>query len=400
MMGKNPDTDNVMSGHSDKLTNAFYREMLAVFQDRETYAYYDVFPEIHIAEVSAKNETINLNRQKRFASLTCRSVGGTLTGAVEIGEDGLLYCDDLVEDLEESLNPQRLEAKYNAYLNQLKDRKKDGARELMVGTRWNVLDPIGRIQEQYKNSPLYKFLVIPAVDELGQSNFMYDYGVGFSTEYYTDMKNSIDDATWNAKYMGAPYVREGLLFPADGLKYYDGTLPDGEPDKILAACDVAWGGGDSLSMPVCYIYGQDAYIADVVFNRGNKDITRPIVIGKLKKHRPHQVEFEANNGGDEYAGIVSDHLKKENVIINITSRKAPTKTSKLERIVQVAPEIKSLFFLQEQYRDGEYRAFMQELTTFVISGVNPHDDAPDSLSMLVNMIFYGIATVEPVARPF
>ena len=47
-----------------------------------------------------------------------------------------------------------------------------------------------------------------------------------------DMKESIDDVTWCAKYMGEPYEREGLLFPKEELNYYNGTLPDGEPDRI------------------------------------------------------------------------------------------------------------------------------------------------------------------------
>ena len=117
-------------------------------------------------------------------------------------------------------------------MNQLKDRKKEGAFELMVGTRWGVGDPLGRVQEQYRDNPRYRFSVIPALDENGESNFEYDYGVGFTAEYYQDMKASIDDATWCAKYMGRPYVREGLLFPADELRYYNGVLPDGEAYKL------------------------------------------------------------------------------------------------------------------------------------------------------------------------
>ena len=126
--------------------------------------------------------------------MTCRSISGTLTGAVEIGSGGVLYCDDLIEDLEESLNPLRLQAKYDAYLNQLKDRKKLGALELMVGTRWNVFDPLGRIQDQYAGNDRYRFRVISALDENGESNFNYQYGLGFDTAYYRDMKESIDDA--------------------------------------------------------------------------------------------------------------------------------------------------------------------------------------------------------------
>ncbi|MDX9776069.1 MAG: hypothetical protein RBT40_09015, partial [Petrimonas sp.] len=266
LMGKRPDAANVMSGHSDKLTDGFYREVLSILTDPTTYLWQDVFPAVRVVDNSAKNETIDLNRKKRFPTFTARSVGGTLTGAVEIGEGGCLYVDDLIEDLEESLNPMRLQAKYDAYLNQLKDRKKEGAFELMVGTRWNVLDPLGRVAAQYENNPRYRFRVIPALNENGESNFVYDYGVGFTTEYYRDMKASIDDATWCAKYMGKPYVREGLLFPSDELRYYNGVLPDGEPYKV-AVCDVAWGGGDSTSMPFAYVYGDAVYIHDVVFNR-------------------------------------------------------------------------------------------------------------------------------------
>ena len=165
----------------------------------------------------------------------------------------------MIEDLEESLNLERLNNKYDAYLNQLKDRKKQGALELMVGTRWNVLDPLGRIQNQYADNPKYRFRVIPAVDENGHSNFNYDYGVGFDDAYYADMKASIDDATWWAKYMGKPYVREGLLFPADELRYFNGVLPDGEPDRKLMVMDIAWGGGDFTACPIAYVYGDAVF---------------------------------------------------------------------------------------------------------------------------------------------
>ena len=307
--------------------------------------------------------------------------------------------DDIIEDLEESLNPLRLQSKYDAYLNQLKDRKKLGALELMVGTRWNVADPLGRIEEQYRDNPRYRFRVIPALNEKGESNFNYKYGLGFTTEYYQDMKASIDDATWTAKYMGNPYVREGLLFPREELRYYNGVLPDGEPDRKIAVVDTAWGGGDSLSMPIAYVYGDEIYIDDVVFNNGDKTVTRPLVIGKLKKHQPHMVRWESNNGGDEYGGIVDEVLRKDGVRINMSYKKAPTTQSKLSRIIQYSPDIKKIYFRDEKNRSSEYERFMRELTMFTVSGKNLHDDAPDSLSMLVDFITGVIKCVTVAKRP-
>ena len=399
IMGKRPDVASVMSGHSDKLTDGFYRELLSIMTDIETYLWQDVFPNVKIVDNSAKNETIDLNTKKRFPTMTCRSISGTLTGAVEIGTGGILYCDDLIEDLEESLNPIRLQSKYDAYLNQLKDRKKLGALELMVGTRWNVFDPMGRVQQQYEGNERYRFRVVPALNEDGESNFDYPFDLGFDTAYYRDMKESIDDATWNAKYMGNPYVREGLLFAEDELQFYNGVLPDGEPEKV-AVCDVAWGGGDSTAMPIAYIYGDAVYIHDVVFNNGDKTITYPAVIGRLKQHRPHRVRFEANNGGHEYADHVDRELRNDGVHINIFSKSAPNKQSKLARIIQFAPDIKKFYFLADKYRSKEYRAFMREVTLFVQTGKNPHDDAPDSLAQLADELYHGSAIVTIMKRPF
>ena len=400
VIGKRPLIANVMSGHSDKLTDGFYREILSIITDTDTYNWQEVFKGVSVVDKSAKNETIDLVTSKRFPTMTCRSIGGTLTGAVEIGKGGILYCDDLIEDLEESLNPVRLQAKYDAYLNQLKDRKKMGALELMIGTRWNVFDPLGRIQQQYINDPKYRFRVIPALNEEDHSNFTYDYDLGFDDAYYHDMRDSIDAATWAAKYMGNPYIREGLLFPRDELNYYNGVLPDGQPDRVVAVCDTAWGGGDSLSMPFGYIYGDTIYIHDVVFNNGDKTVTRPEVIAKMKMHMPHVTRFEQNNGGDEYADVVDAALRKEGVRLNITSKKAPTTQSKLSRIIMFAPEIKKFVFIDEKNRTPEYRAFMNELTMFVQTGKNPHDDAPDSLAMLVDFMSGGVARITAVRRPF
>nr|DAJ07957.1 MAG TPA: Terminase [Caudoviricetes sp.] len=399
IMGKYPDTANVMSGHSDKLTDGFYQEILSIITDPVTYLWQEVFPDVKLVGNSAKNETIDLNTKKRFPTITCRSIGGTLTGAVEIGEEGILYSDDLIEDLEESLNVDRLQSKYDAYLNQLKDRKKDGALELMVGTRWNVLDPLGRIQDQYEDNPRYRFRVIPALNEDDESNFDYDYGVGFSTQYYHDMRASIDDATWWAKYMGQPYVREGLLFPREELNYYNGVLPEGECVK-KAVCDVAWGGGDSLSMPFAYIFGDAVYIHDVIFNGGDKEVTYPIVVGRSKHHLPSTERFEANNGGSEYADKVDELLRADGIHINIYSRKAPNNQSKLARIIQFAPDIRKFYFIAPKYQSKEYKKFMSEVTTFVQTGKNPHDDAPDSLAMLADELFHGISEVRIFQRPY
>lgn len=397
LMGKYPDEANVMSGHSDKLTRGFYDEALSLITDQD-YNYKEIFPRIGEIITSAKDETIDLGgKKRRFSSLTCRAIGATLTGAVEAKR--CLYCDDLVEDLEEALNPIRLQNKFDAYVNQLKDRMLDGAFQVMVGTRWSVDDPLGKLQEMYQGDPRYRFTVIPALDEAGESNFQYRYN-GFSTKYYLDQKKTVDDATWCAKYMGAPYVREGLIFPAESLSYYNGELPDGTPDKIVSVNDVAWGGGDYYVQIYAYKYGDSVYIHDVICDKGDKAITRPRVVNKMIYHKPQLTEFEANNGGDEYADAVDKELRNLGYKLNITYRKAPNKVAKESRIEGYSPEIRDFIFKDSNQWDDDYGAFMNMLTRYSRNGKNPHDDAPDACSMLAYILSGQRGKAEVFMRPF
>ncbi len=398
IMGKYPMQPNLASAHSDKLTRSFYDGVLSILTDPE-YLWADVFPGLAIAQTNSKDETIDLEKKKRFKTLTCRSIDGSLTGATRC--EKYLYADDLVSGIEEALSKDRLDSLWEKYTNDLKSRKKLGCKEIHIATRWSVHDVIGRLEQQYADDSRAKFLAFPALDENDKSNFDYMYGVGFDTKYFWDMRDSLDDVSWKCLFMNEPIEREGLLFPEDELNYYNGVLPESGLVRKYAACDVAWGGGDSLSMPFAYEYEDGSiFIPDVVFNKGDKTITRPIVVGKLMYHLPHETEFEANNGGDEYCDAVDEELKKQNVRLNLSHRKAPSNQSKLSRIIQAAPDIKKFYFLDKRHRKKEYAAFMKELTSFVQTGKNKNDDAPDSLAILSRKIGSKSGKVEVFKRPF
>ena len=398
VMGKYPLSCNLASAHSDKLTRSIYDGVLSIITDPE-YLWSDIFPGLRIAQTNSNDETIDLDKPKRYKTLTCRSIDGSLTGATRC--EKYLYADDLVSGIEEALSRDRLDSLWGKYTKNLKPRKKLECKEIHIATRWSVHDVIGRLQQQYANDPRAKFLAFPALDDNDESNFNYMYGVGFDTKYFHDMRASLDDVSWRALFMNEPIERESLLFPEDELMYYNGVLPEGGLVRKYAFCDVAWGGGDSLSMPIAYEYEDGSvYIVDVVFNKGDKTITRPIVVGRIKHHMPHQVVFEANNGGDEYCDAVDSKLRSAGVRINLSHRKAPSNQSKVSRIIQAAPDIKKFYFLDKKHRNPEYAAFMKEVTSFVQIGKNKHDDAPDSLAGLSCIAGNRSGRVEIFQRPF
>lgn len=406
LMGKHPQTANIMTGYSKTLTDGFFQRVRSVVTDTKKYQWGAVFPEQKIAAVSLERTSIDIGEVKEYPTLTCRSMEGTSTGAIEVGEGGLLYSDDLVSGQEEALSIDRLDKRYSVYLNEMLDRCKDNPKQLMIGTRWSPYDPMGRILEAHRDDPEYRLVNIPAVDDNDESNFVYDYGVGFSTKHFHEMRRSLDPADWWAKYMGQPYAREGLLFPRDELKYFD-ELPGGSPSRIVAVVDVAWGGGDFLSMPIAYIYdgveeeGQPAiYIDDVVFSKGGKDITYPKVVGAIMRHKPYLVQVEANNGGDEFRDEVNRLLLKNNFHTNITARRSPPTSSKLSRIVRYAPDIKRMYFRSRATRTADYKKFMENLENYLSDGKNKHEDAPDSMAMIVPLIFHPYGEVIIMERPY
>ena len=392
VMGRRPNSHNAMSGHSGILADGFYGEILNLIATPE-YTFQEIFPWAKIQKKSADKKEINLDRPDRFPTLTCRGIDGTWTGAVDISSDGYLYVDDLVRDRMESLSPTRLESRYQDYLNVLVDRKNDGSKELMVGTMWNTLDPINRVKTEKKNDPTYHFVRIPALNEKGESNFDYDYGVGFSTEYYKEIKSRLDNNEWMAKYQQKPYVREGLLFPEDELQYYNGVLPEGD-SRVVSAVDVAWGGGDSLSMPIGREYEDGSvYIFAWVFNKGKKEDTLPLVTGQIMNNEIRQIRFEGNTGGDLYAQYVNERLQEHNYKCSCSSRKAPPRMAKMEKIIAYSGSIKrKYYFLDEEHREQEYQDAMEELCMTVTIGKNDHDDAADGLTQL-EMFIEGGATI-------
>ena len=386
IIGKRPSSHNAMSGHSGILADRFHNDLIKLTENEE-YTFHEIFPDVQLASKSSEKNELYYDAVESFATTTCRGIDGTWTGAVDISEDGYLYVDDLVRDRKESLSLRRLDGRYQDYLNILVDRKNDGSKELMVGTRWNVADPLGRIEKQYKDNPRYKFRKLPALNEKGESNFNYPVK-GFSTKYYHNMRDRLDKNEWMAKFMQTPFVREGLLFPADGLRYYNGILPEGD-HRVVGACDVAWGGGDSLSMPIGYEYPNgDVYIPSWIFNKGPKEITIPLVTGKIIGERLTEIQFEANNGGDMYSDKVSSELEKHNYHCSCSYKKAPGNMEKMTKMVAYSGDVKKHFiFLDPEHQDQEYSDAMDELNMTVQIGDNEHDDAGDGITQLAMKIY-------------
>ena len=400
IIGRDPRAANMYVSYSDGMTKMMLDSEKSMLTDTNEYCFHEIFPGLGVPDISAEYKTLSYRRAGDFPTLGLISLGGSVTGRTRA--NSFLITDDLVKNKEEARSPERLEKLYSDYTATLTTRMiGDNVKQIMLGTRWSAYDPIGRMEEKNGEDPRYKFISIPVWDENEVSNFEYEHPDRYTTEKIRDIKNTIDGADFECLFMQHGVEKEGLAFASDSLRYYNGVLPDGEPDNIVFVNDVAWGGGDSLSMPVVYIYGGDVYIHDWVFDRRDKSVTKPRVIGKILQHKVKMGQTEANNGGEEYSDDVYRILKEDHgYSINMSHKKAPTTMAKLTRIEQHAPTIRNFYFRSRDCRDEDYTRAMGELTGFSFTSKNLHDDAPDSLAMLAEYISARPRVVTAAKRPF
>lgn len=377
VMGKFPDKPNLDSGHSGAMTSSTYNGVLQILTDPE-YLWGEVFPGMSVI-TNAKELRIDVDKRHKFSSLTCRSIDGSLTGATR--SEMLLTADDLVSGIEEALSKERLDSKWAKYTSDLKTRKKTGAKELHIATRWSVHDVIGRLEDENEGNPRAKFIVIPALNEKNESNFDYQYKVGFDTAYFLDMKKAMDSVTFRALFQNQPIEREGLLYDPDTLRYYE-RLPEGEPDAVFMVCDTAEGGGDDTVMPVFAVYGNEHYMIDCVCSNELPEVTDVLLSDCIVRNKVKRGQFESNSAGGRTADKVSDMVKERGHYCSISKRR--TTQHKLTKILVESPWVKEhcLFLDPRLVEPGSmYSSFMRKMTSFTNSGKEKHDDVPDALAM-------------------
>ena len=414
-----PERSNLYSAYSDKITGGFYDGTIEMMTD-PTYTYAELYPKnVEKKPITdGKDLTIDLIRKKTYPTFTMRSIYGTLNGACDC--DGLGIYDDLFSGIDEALSEDRQNTVWGKFDNNYIPRIKPGKAKLLgIGTRWAPRDVQGRRLELLQNDPEYadirhREIIIPALDENGESNFDYPYKLGYTTLDYkrrmASFENNDDIASWLAQYQQEPIERKGQMFNIDNMNFFNpAELEEIRPDKIFAANDPAYGGGDFVSMPICYEINGSHYVVDVVYNDGEKDVTIPEVTSRMEYHldkfenKTAEVHFEETKTTSGYRTECEKIWQADGYPVNTTHDPADNQTAKMDRIKNHAPDIRKLYFVDMKYQSKEYRKYFQNILSCTYEGRMKHDDGVDSTAQLCDMI-YGtkrrMATVEATTSPW
>lgn len=419
--GRDTEKSNLYVTYKEGLGGAFLDGVMEIWTD-PTYCHNDVFHH-KVARTDAKNHKVDLDRKKKYATLSGKGLESGLNG--EYDAYGWLILDDILEGIQDVLNPDILRRKQIVFDNNVMMRKKEQCKLILNGTIWSLhdlyMDRLNFLQSNPEAQNIrYDILKIPALDPItDESNFDYDYGVGFTTQYYRTVRAKFEEnddmAGWLAQCQQEPIERDGALFKSEHMNFYNGVLPNEEPLKVVSACDVALGGLDYLSMPIAYVYEDGSvYIHDVVFDNSEKKYTMPKVVAAIINNKVTNAFFEANAGGEGYKDEVDAELKKKGYKTSLVSKyaqqmilsngghAAKTHQRKEQRIWDNAEEIRSFYFRDISCQNQEYRKFMTNLYSFTMTGKNKNDDSPDSLASLAVFLKKGsgVRTAQVINSPF
>lgn len=403
--GRNPFLGNIVGSHNNSFLSGVYGEMLRIFDPLGEYRWGDVFPGLSVISTNAKDLMIGIGYDKtddmRFKTLQCGgSLGSQLAGRIRA--HNWMYLDDPVPGIEVAMNREQLDKLWQTVTDDFFQRGiGDRVKRLVIGTRWSLADPIGRLEDYYADDPAARFIKEPVLDENGESRFDYPYGLGYTTKQLHQQRDMMDEASFLAIFQQTPIEREGRLYdPSELRRYFD--LPDKEPDSILAICDTKEQGADYCVCPVFYQYGNDFYMDAIICDNGKVEIVQDRVANLLVDRKVKQCRIESNRGGTLFAQNVQNRVKELGGMTSITTKW--TQTNKETRIQTNSAMVKAHIFFKDESLyaiNREYREAMNQLTTYSMMGKNKHDDVPDTLAMFVDWQMSDRANIATIMkRPF
>lgn len=399
MGGREPEGSIFAVGKGEGLVKRFYGGLTQAFENKDMYErFLRVFPEAKKVAQSAEGLSIDLKEKSpsTFPTFTCRPIDGAIVGCTEANV--LVYIDDCVKNHEEARNRDRLEFLCEKVTDDVLGRRLEGTPIIIQGTKYSLYDPITALQEKadllgWK----WREVAIPALDPITDESNWEIIRAGkkiFTTDYYRKERMLVSKETWAAEFQQEPFEAKGRMFSEDELNYFEELPVDREPDAIMAACDSADKGEDSCSMPVGYVYGNEVYIVDAVFDNAGVQFTKPECANMLIKHNVKTVTFESNSAGEYFGRDVMEIVKNQGG--RCSARYKFNCANKITRMENARDNVIKYYYFRDfrkMDRSCQYYKFMKELTTMTRSGKVKHDDAPDSIALFENEMRSG--TVKP-----
>lgn len=244
-LGRFSNKSTIVASYGSDLPKKFGRRARSIARQ-------PIYKRIFGTELSTESQAVDewtlLNGSEWMAT-------GILSGITGNRVDGII-CDDLIKGAAEADSKTIRDKTWDAYMNDLMTRKKPGAFEVFIGTRWHEDDPMGRIlptdyngesgEIKCQDGNYWHVVCLPAEAEreddlLGRQLGERLWPEWFSEEHFAPFKRYA--RTWSALFQQRPAPETGNFFQIEWLRPYgEGTrtpMPHRDSMHVYGASDYA-----------------------------------------------------------------------------------------------------------------------------------------------------------------
>ena len=284
-----------------------------------------------------------------------------------------------MKNAEEALNERVLDEQIYWYNNTYLSRLEEGAKQIIVMTRWATNDLCGYfLQVEPDEWCVLKYPVMSDVLEDGSEPEMLCPDLMSYESFYDNTKpGKMSEYIVRANYFQEPIDEKGRLYKH--FKTYR-ELPT-RFERIIGYIDTADTGNDFLCCVIGGVLEGEVYILDVYFTQDSMEITEPATAKLLHDFKVQKIKVESNNGGRGFARTIRRLLwelfrDRSVSIVPFVQRK-----NKTARIRNAATFVMEHFYFPE---DWEFRwpEYYRSMMRYQERGSNRHDDAQDATTGL------------------
>jgi len=413
ILGKNPEERIIATSYNDDVASEFSKYtrdgIMEIANDLLDIVYSDIFPNSRIKFGSASFQKWALDGQ--FFNYIGAGIRGSITGKGAT----VRIVDDPVKDVETAMNEDALEKIWDWYIGTFQSREELMCEpiDIINMTFWTAGDITGRILDSEDAKSWYKLSYEAKNLETGEMLCPEFMDEAKYQDKMRIMSSTVGKKVFMANYHQQSIDETGLLYK--NLKTYK-KLPT-QFYRIFNYTDTADEGDDFLASGVFGEIDGECWLLDVLYTKDGMEKTEPAMAKLLSENDVGLAKFESNNGGRGFARAVErilkenyinetkeieDLLKQQNpgieekelkILIDEYPRqwkRVPITwfhqtENKLARIQTNANYIMQHFYFPENWNE-RWPLFYKDVSRYMREGKNKHDDAPDMLTGVAEMV--------------
>ena len=368
ILGHDEEERIITASYNDDIAQDFSkytRNIIQAVSNTGEIVYSDIFPETRIKRGDASYKQWALENQ--FFNYKGCGVGGAVTSKGATTR----IIDDPVKSAEIAYNETALEKIWLWYTGTwLSRRGGPVVMDIICNTPWAKKDPTGRLLE-LQPEEWYR-LSMPVMDE--DENMLCDTILDRAA--FAEIEAVADPHILAANYKMQRLDIKGRLY--SGFNTYS-EMP-GATTGTVSYTDTADEGSDYLCSIVAKKHDLFWYVIDIIYTQDAQEKTEVSVADMLMTNETTFDMIESNNGGRAFARnvirIITDKSKRSYVKWFHQSK------NKVARILTQASTVQKYVLFPEGWAD-KWPDFYNAIIDYQKEGKNKHDDAPDTLTGLV-----------------